>query len=381
MRPTGDSLSLRASLYFAGQTLIEFQARQAARAGATHILILVNVITPALSQAVDRLSADGIAVALVRDMVTIVRTAPRDGDALLIADGAILSQSSLEAVVGADGDALLVTDDSRASAAFERIDAGQRWGGAVRVSPALLFGTLDMIGDWDLALTLVRSAVQQGARRITIAQDDLLEGRVAMVESQPQADLAAQAAMAVAPRAAARSGGVERYLLAPIARRIAPALVRTQVSASHMRTGAIVLAAVALVPIELTWPGTGFLLLLASLLFSEVADRVDEIALRPVPLGWTAFVTPAIALTGIALAGRTAVTVYLALLLAILCVAIRRERTRATAGWQLMTPGTALLILFVTNLLDAFSLGIDSAMLATLASLAVILLRPVAPEG
>src|SRR3546814_15728420 len=70
------------------------------------------------------------------------------------------------------GDALLVTDDSRASAPFERIDAGQRWAGLVRVSPDLLFNTLDMIGDRDLALTLVRGAVQAGARRIPAPQED-----------------------------------------------------------------------------------------------------------------------------------------------------------------------------------------------------------------
>src|SRR3546814_8234859 len=76
-RAGGDSAgSLRASLHFAGQTLVEYQARQAVRAGADRVMILVSVITPALSQAVDRLSADGIAVALVRDMVSMVRDAP-----------------------------------------------------------------------------------------------------------------------------------------------------------------------------------------------------------------------------------------------------------------------------------------------------------------
>ena len=86
-RTTADTpAGLRASLHFAGQTLIEYQARQAARAGADRIMILVSVITPAVSQAVDRLSADGIAVALVRDMVSMVRDVPRDADVLLVAD-------------------------------------------------------------------------------------------------------------------------------------------------------------------------------------------------------------------------------------------------------------------------------------------------------
>lgn len=127
-RATADSPgALRAGLHFAGQTLVEYQARQAAQAGADRIMILVSVITPALSQAVDRLSADGIAVALIRDMVSMVRDAPRDSDVLLIADGAVVSQAHVDALGAADGDTLLVTDDSRASAPFERIDAGQRF--------------------------------------------------------------------------------------------------------------------------------------------------------------------------------------------------------------------------------------------------------------
>jgi len=159
-RASADSSGgLRACLHFAGQTLVEYQARQAVRAGADRIFIMVSVITPALSQAVDRLSADGIAVALVRDMVSMVRDAPRDVDALLMADGAIVSQAHVDSLGAAEGDTLLVADDSRASAPLERIDAGQRWAGLARISPALLFGTLDMIGDWDLALTLVRAMI------------------------------------------------------------------------------------------------------------------------------------------------------------------------------------------------------------------------------
>ncbi|MET0371985.1 MAG: hypothetical protein ABW039_11490 [Sphingobium sp.] len=374
-RATSDSgSSLRAGLHFAGQTLVEYQARQAASAGASHILIVVNVITPALSQAVDRLSADGIAVALVRDMVSLVRTAPRDMDAVLMADGAIVAQTYLDMVARSDGDALLVTDDSRASAPFERIDAGQRWGGLVRVSPALLFGTLDMIGDWDLALTLVRTAVQHGARRITISQDDLLEGRVSLVDGQAQADLAAQAVMAAAPGVRPISAGLEHHLLRPIAGWIAPALVRTQIHALHVRIASVALTLIALLPIELGWPVIGLLLLLPALLLGEVADRIDQIALRRPSIGAMAFATSAVALAGIALVGNSAVSVYLAILLAILTIATRRGGMGGTPTWQIVTPGTALSILLVASFIGRLSLGIDLAMVAALASLAAIIL-------
>ncbi|WP_311270302.1 hypothetical protein [Sphingobium sp. WCS2017Hpa-17] len=375
-RASGDSPpGLRASLYFAGQTLVEYQARQAAQAGADRIMILVSVITPALSQAVDRLSADGIAVALVRDMVSMVRDAPRNSDVLLVADGAIVSQAHFDGMGGADGNVMLVTDDSRASTPFERIDAGQRWAGLARISPDLLFGTLDMIGDWDLALTLVRTAVQKGARRITVPQDDLLEGRVALVETQAQADLVAQAVTAVGAAQAQARGGIEHYLLAPLARIVSPPLMRMQVPAIQVRIAAIALGAVALVPIELGWPLTGFFLLMGALLLSEISDRLGDLALRAPLLNWLAFCAPTLVLAGMVFAGGTTMAADLALLLGIVMVADRWGRTGAARPWMIFTPGSALLLLILTGFVGLMAQGFRTAILLAIASLGAMLLR------
>ncbi|OHD02528.1 MAG: hypothetical protein A3H25_13630 [Sphingomonadales bacterium RIFCSPLOWO2_12_FULL_63_15] len=375
-RTTADTpAGLRASLHFAGQTLIEYQARQAARAGADRIMILVSVITPAVSQAVDRLSADGIAVALVRDMVSMVRDVPRDADVLLVADGAIVAQAHVDALGASEGNTLLVADDTRASAPFERIDAGQRWAGVARISPALMFDTLDMIGDWDLSLTLVRAAVQKGARRITAPQDDLLEGRVAIVDSQQQADLVAQAVTAAGVARTQTRGGIEHYVLAPLARMASAPLMRMQVPAFQVRVSAIALAAVALVPIELLWPLTGFCLLLIALLLAELADRLDAMALRPPPAGALAFATPILALVGIVLAGRSPLAVDLALLLAIILVADRQGRSGEARPWMIFTPASALLLMVATGLFGVLAQGLRVAMLLAIASIGAIILR------
>jgi hypothetical protein len=337
-------------------------------------MILVSVITPAISQAVGRLSADGIAVALVRDMVSMVRDAPRDSDVLLVADGAIVAQGHMNAIGAVEGDTLLVTDDSRASAPFERIDAGQRWAGLARLSPALLFGTLDMIGDWDLALTLIRAAVQKGARRMTVPQDDLLEGRVALVESQQQADLVAHAVMAAGATRDRRGGGIDHYLLHPLARIISPALMRMQVPAFQMRIAAVGLAAIGLVPIELQWPATGFVLLLAALLLAQVSDRLDELALRAPPTGWFAFCPPLLALLGIVLAGATPLAADLALILSILMLADRWRRTGQARPWMVFTPASALLLLILFGAFGMVAVGIRVAMLLGIGSVGTVLL-------
>jgi hypothetical protein len=374
-RASGDSTAaLRASLHFAGQTLVEYQARQAARAGADRIMILVSVITPALSQAVDRLSADGIPVALVRDMVSMVRDAPRDSDVLLVADGIIVAQAHFDAIAEREGNALLVTDDSRASAPLERIDAGQRWAGLARISPDLLFGTLDMIGDWDLSLTLVRAAVQSGARRVTVPQDDLMTGRVALVDGQAQADLVAQAVMSAGSTAKRTRGAAEHYLLCPAARLISPALMRTQVPATQVRIAAMALAAIALVPIELLWSATGLLMLFVALGLAEVADRLDELALRSPPAGWTAFVVSFFAVGGISLAGESVLATCLALLLAIVQFADRWRRTAGARSWMIVTPATAVFLLLLTAIFGATMFGYTLAMLAVIASVGAIIL-------
>lgn len=375
-RTTADSpAGLRASLHFAGQTLVEYQARQAARAGADRIMILVSVITPAVSQAVDRLSADGIAVALVRDMVSMVRDAPRDTDVLLVADGAIVSQAHMDGIGAAEGDALLVTDDSRAAAPFERIDAGQRWAGLARISPALLFGTLDMIGDWDLALTLVRAAVQKGARRLTVPQDDLLEGRVAIVDTQQQAELVAQAVTAAGSGRGPTRGGVDHYLLAPLARLASPSLMRMQVPALQLRIAAIALGVVALVPIALQWPLTGFVLLLVALLLSDISDRLDELALRAPPGGLIPFCAPAAALIGIIIAAATPMAADLAILLGILAAAERWRRTGQARPWMILTPATVLLLLIGAGPFGLLAEGLRLATLLAIGSAGAIILR------
>jgi hypothetical protein len=374
-RASSDSTAaLRASLHFAGQTLVEYQARQAARAGADRIMILVSVITPALSQAVDRLSADGIPVALVRDMVSMVRDAPRESDVLLVADGIIVAQAHFDAIAEREGNALLVTDDSRASAPLERIDAGQRWAGLARISPDLLFGTLDMIGDWDLSLTLVRAAVQSGARRVTVPQDDLMTGRVALVDGQAQADLVAQAVMSAGSTAKRTRGAAEHYLLCPAARLISPALMRTQVPATQVRIAAMALAAIALVPIELLWSATGLLMLFVALGLAEVADRLDELALRSPPAGWTAFVVSFFAVGGISLAGESVLATCLALLLAIVQFADRWRRTAGARPWMIVTPATAVFLLLLTAIFGATMFGYTLAMLAVIASVGAIIL-------
>lgn len=371
---------LRATLNFAGNTLVEYQVRQAREAGAGQIMILVGAVTQPLSRAVDRLAAEGVPVKLVRDMVTLVREVPRDRDMLLVADGAIVAQRHYDMIAHTAGNAVLVAEDSRATAGFERIDAAQRWAGLLRVDPELLFGTLDMLGDWDLELTLLRAAVQAGATRFAVPQEDILEGQVALVERQDAADLVAQALLGRSRAKQDARGGAEHYLLGRAAARIAPMLLRTQVPALQVRIGAMALSAIGVVAGLLAWPAFGLALMLLALILSLSADQLVQLARRSGHDDSAAFIAPAIILLGIALlageAERQMEGICLALLLAILFLAERWRRLPPMRPWTIFTPGSALLLLFAFALIGRLSFGISLAVLCAIASVGRALLGP-----
>ena len=63
-----DSGGLRALLPLAGRTLLEYQVRCAAAAGATPVVVVVERVPQALHEAFERLRLDGIGVFPVSDV-------------------------------------------------------------------------------------------------------------------------------------------------------------------------------------------------------------------------------------------------------------------------------------------------------------------------
>ncbi len=375
---------LRANLHFAGQSLLEYQVRQAAEAGAEQVMVLVGAVTQPLSRAIDRLTADGISVSIVRDMVSLLREAPRDRDMMLVADGAVVPQRFYTAVASQPGNVLLVTEDSATTAGFERIDAGQRWAGVARVSPDVLFGTLDMIGDWDLELTMVRAVVQAGSHRIGIPSEEVMDARLALISSQAEADLVSRALL-VGKRAPAGEAGAERVILAPLAARIAPEFLRSQVPAGQVRAGAIAVSLIGIVATLLGWPMIALFLYLTALLLSLTVDRLVQLARRGGLEGWVGIMPHLTVLAGVALlgneAGRTMDGLYLAGLLAILMLGLRSGRFHGARKWAILTPGSTLLLLLLTTGGGYFHFGLTLSIACAILSLGLAILGPETVES
>lgn len=161
---SGDGL--RATLPLAGRTLVEYQAGLALAAGAGHVVILVERVPAALAQAVDRLRRQGARIEIARSVADAIDRMHPDERIMLVADGAIVAQGAVDALVAAHAPALLALPDTQDHAEFERIDAAQRWAGFALLGKPALEATAQMLGEWELGSTLLRRLVQADALRI-----------------------------------------------------------------------------------------------------------------------------------------------------------------------------------------------------------------------
>ncbi|HKR17679.1 hypothetical protein [Rhizorhapis sp.] len=381
-----DEGSLRATLVIAGQTLVEYQARQAAEAGAGHISVHVETVTPALSRSVDRLIADGINVSLVRSTTELRQTVPPDTDILLIGDGIIAAQAWFARIAGQPAPALLVVNDHVTQSQYERIDAEHRWAGLARLSYRQLsdtLDTLDVLSDWDLQSTLLRHAVQSGGERVLVSDEALFNGGVFQIESQAAADEAEQHFLPRPSSEKAGEGWMEYYLFRPISRRLVPLLLRQQLEPAPIRVSAAAISAIAIIVASygLTWPA--LLLFLIALSAQQVADDLGAAVRRPAGAAWPGYISPALALLGLAVLGgewrigdRTAdfTGLYLATSILIVELTIRTGKAQGLNPWALCSLATALLLLLLFRLVGVLELGFAFVILYALGSMAITIL-------
>jgi len=372
---------MRGQLVFATQSLTEYQARQAIYAGADRIFIMIEAVSPGLSRMVDRFTSDGVDVHLVRDMTALARQLPRNEDILLFADGMVVDQRYVSDLAESEGNGLLVVADDSASAHFERIDGEHRWAGVARITPHTLFNTMDLIGDWDLMLTLLRAVVQNDPKRIIIDQADVLEGRVALIDRQATADVAGKNLARPGDADAGRfAAGAERYLFYPVTRFVATRLLRLQIPAEHIRWSGIGVAALGLAALYPGWLWVALPLFLLALMTDMVAEHIGAMT-RLAPVGGIMpVITVGCVLLGVSWAGIWAGvrsdSIHLALLGAITLAALGQERKRALPDWAYITPGTGVLLLMAGLVTGRLASAVSLGALAAIASLgAMVLIR------
>jgi len=281
---------LRATLPLAGRTVLERQARLAASAGAAPIIVFVERVPPELLAAIDRLRSEGVTVKLARSALEAAEAVHPEDRLLLMADGFIADEAHVGRLLDAGANALLTVPDLGVDDRFERIDAQSRWAGLALITGQTLKQTAAMLQDWDLQSTLLRRAVQSGARQFSVRGEG---GEAHFTIATSRADLAAVEKQILESVIARRDSWVSRYLLAPAEQAATRYLMPTIVMPHWLRILSLLLTGGAAVLFVNDWLWTGGLLLLLSTPLDDIADRLSMLRMQSTnEESWLAYLLP-----------------------------------------------------------------------------------------
>jgi len=295
---------LRATLPLAGRTLVERQARLAASAGAVPIVILVERIPPPLLGAIDRMRSEGLKIAVARSAQEAAEAVHPDDSLLVMADGLVADEVHIERLIEVGRSTLLTVPDLRVDDRFERIDAHSRWAGLALLDGALLKQTAAALQDWDLQSTLLRRAVQNGARQLAL-RGEPADDRVTVAERAE--DLADIEARILDAASASREDWVSRYLLAPLERLATDLLLPGPVTGGWLCAVGAGLTLLAVAAFAAGWLWLGLIFLLLATPLDGIGERLAALRMqsRAGPSWWTyllpAFAGAALLALGIAL--------------------------------------------------------------------------------
>lgn len=271
-----DSGALRALLPLAGRTLLEYQVRCVAAAGAAPIVIVVERVPQALQDLLERLRLEGLGVLAVSAIEEAVSRFEAGSRVLMIGDGVAPPADLVAQFAEHEEPAVATVPDDEEHEQFERIDAGSRWAGVAIVDSHLLGSTAAMLGDWDLQSTLLRRALQEGALRV---HADESGGEPLLVETPDQ--LEGFQRNLIAGSRGARTDWASRYILPPIEEIATEQLMETRVRPAWLIWSALALTIAGAVCFTRGWLGVGLGLLLLSTPLDLVAGRLATIRLRP----------------------------------------------------------------------------------------------------
>lgn len=274
---------LRALFPLAGRTLLEYQARCAAAAGAAPIIVLVERVPAALNEAFERLRAEGLSVVAVSDGNEAASRFEAGTLILQIADGLAPDFALCARLAEYAEPAVALIPDDEEHQAYERVDASHRWAGLSLIDSQTLSSTAAMLGDWDLQSTLLRRSVQAGARHVAAGET----GNSILLAQSPD-DLANFERRLLVGSRGARNDWASRFALPLIEEFATEQLMESRVRPSWLVAGALALTLAAAFGFTRGWLWPSVVLLVVSTPFDLVAERLAVLRMRPLsPSLWT----------------------------------------------------------------------------------------------
>ncbi len=364
--------TLAATLPFGGTSLIEYQARLLAAAGATHLLVAVSRVTPALLGAISRIGGRGVTIDVVRSAQEASARLHPLANVIVVADGLVTTDAVIEWIGSENHEVLLVGRDGDGTPGVERIDASHSWAGLARVPASRLAAVATMPDDYDFQSTLLRHSAQAGAGLLLLPPGT---ARTRHGVERSAAALLRRSKSVLAALGDRRTAWVDRFVFTPITGWTLPHLVARTVPGFAMMAAATLVTAAAIASFLLLSAAVGLVLsvlacailstgsMLSWLRAEDARARLQERAIAAVAALAVAL-TSAMAWRGsadLAAPALAAVTIGLAALLDRLTVARRR-------WWP--TPAAHLIVALPFVALGQAMLGLTATSLYAFAALA-----------
>lgn len=273
-----DSGSLRALLPMSGRTLLEYQVRCAAAAGAAPIVIIVDRIPIALNEVLERLQQDGLPVVTVGDGGEAASRFEAGEMILLVADGLAPPPELLASLAEEEEPVIVTVPDDSGHQQFERIDAVSRWAGIAIVDSQTLGATAAMLGDWDLQSTLLRRSLQSGARLVPLSS---AVGEPLLAESSE--DLGELERHLIVASRGARRDWASRYVLPLVEEFATEKLLETRIRPEMLLQAALLLSLGAAVAFSQGWRWVALGALVVTTPLGLIARRLAALRLKPMP--------------------------------------------------------------------------------------------------
>jgi hypothetical protein len=364
--------ALAATLPFGGMTLLEYQARLLIAAGASHIMVAVARVTPALLGAVNRIAKRGAAVDVVRSAEEAAARAHPLASVIVIADSLVTTEPAVRAIAGAQPDTLMVIAEPGTPAAVERVDADHVWAGLASLTNDRLKEIAALPREYDFQSTLLRVSVQGGAAKLVLPPSAKRAGHG--VERQAAA-LASRSNAVLAALANSRTDWPDRFLFTPFSRVALPQLVMRSVPVWAVAAMSGVLTGAGLVGMMLGREAIGLLPTILGVALLSTGSllswlRGDDRRARGQEVGIAAIAGASILLSGVSASRREESFTAIVLALTLFAAAAIAERARARGALWWGSPSAYLLALTPFALAGFTTLGLGVAAIYAMSTLA-----------
>ena len=175
----------RGLMQFGGRSLAERQIAQALELDCERVVCLTQDIPQGHLALQQLCEAGGAQFQLVESVVELSGLVRAADELFVFAEGTLLPTDAVEKLAARPG-VLAIAADKGVPAGFERLDADHAWAGLLRGPGTLIERLTDLPSDIEPVAALLRIALQSGARLVSIADQAIDNGTLAIFESEAQ---------------------------------------------------------------------------------------------------------------------------------------------------------------------------------------------------